>query len=100
MGLGCQLKNILFDHFYYGSNRLIHQWGSSGNLEGYLDTVVALPNTDGDITLKHVYTGHTLRRLTQLGGKLKVTIEDCRAYAENICVDKGDATLIIDGKEF
>jgi hypothetical protein len=99
MGLGCQLKNILFDHFYYGSSKLIHQWGSSGNLEGYVDTVVALPNTWGDITLRHVYVGHTLRRLTQLGGKLTVTMEDCQADAEDLCVDKGEATLILNGKE-
>ena len=56
--------------------------------------------TDGDITLKHVCTGHTLRRLTQLGGNLKVTIEDCQADVETICVDKGNATLIINGKEY
>ena len=99
MGLGCQLKNILFDHFYYGSSKLIHQWGSSGNLEGYVDTVVALPNTWGDITLRHVYVGHTLRRLTQLGGKLTVTMEACQADAEDLCVDKGEATLILNGKE-
>ena len=100
MGLGCQLKNIVFDHFYYSSNPLVHQWGSSGNLEGYLDTVVALPNTHGDITLKHVFVGHKLRRLTQLGGDLTVTMEDCQAEAEAICVDKGASHLILNGKEY
>ena len=39
------------------------------------------------------------RRLTQLGGNLKVTMEDCQTDVEALCVDKGEATLIVNGKE-
>ena len=31
--------------------------------------------------------------------KLTVTMEDCQADAEDLCVDKGEATLILNGKE-
>jgi len=98
-GVGCHLQNVVFDGFYYSSNKMIHRIGVSANPEGYFQSVVRLPETTGDLTVRNLHVAD-IAYLCELGGNLKLTIED--SVVENIdqyCKDKGGATVVLNGKE-
>jgi len=99
LALGCQLTNVVFDHFYYSSNRVVHRSGLSLYTEGYIPSIVRLPNTRGDLTFRHLHVDG-LDCLCELGDELKLTFEDCSiANIDQLCENKGKATVIINGKE-
>lgn len=99
-GVGCHLKNIVFDCFYYCSNKVIHRIGTSGNPEGYYPSVVRLPETTGDITLRGLEVDE-VEYLCELGGELSLTIDNSVPKGwEKVCLNKGAATVVINGKEY
>lgn len=98
-GVGCELRNIVFDGFYYSSNKLIHRIGTSANPEGYYPSVVRLPETTGDLTVRNLHVDG-LQYLCELGSALKLTVEDsCVENITQLCKDRGEATVILNGKE-
>ena len=98
-GVGCLLRNIVFDGFYYSSNKMIHRVGVSSNPEGYFQSVVRLPETTGELTVRNLHVDD-IGYLCELGGDVKVTFEDCSVQnIPQMCKDKGAATVILNGKE-
>jgi len=98
-GVGCHLQNIVFDGFYYSSNKVLHRIGTSANPEGYLPSVVRLPNTTGDLTVRNLHV-NGLDCLCELGDRLQLTFSDASIEnVANLLENPGDATVTVNGRE-
>lgn len=98
-GVGCELRNVVFDGFYYSSNKMIHRIGTSANPEGYYPSIVRLPETTGDLTVRNLHVDG-LQHLCELGKDLKLTFADsCVENITQLCRDRGSATVVLNGKE-
>lgn len=95
---GCSLKNVMIDGVWFGGMKTDSQ---RGMVDGYVaPTVVRLPKTVGDVTVKNLTTDG-LDYLVTAGEELNVTFENCNMQnVENVTNNLGQTKITIDGEEY
>ena len=98
-GLGADLSGVVIDGLFYGSQPKATFAPTTANPQCYRNTLIRLPRTRGELTVKNAEADH-LDRLCELGEDLTVRLDVLREpeVKEPMPIPKG-AHLYLNGKE-